>query len=155
MSSTSLILVRDSSPLPVVFVHNAGRGGLRKQTLLTCISSVQAASFVQQAWRWGSVCNWWLLILDAAFDSSSSISLADVSAFNRPHSAQPLGNAAPPSSYISGRQPFPSICIRTLHVDSLIRTWLRLFDVLRLPRPRVFDDLVPYLWVFPTVFHPG
>lgn len=51
MSSTNLILVRDSSPLRLVFDHNARRGGLRIQTLLTSVFVVQAASFVQQA-RW-------------------------------------------------------------------------------------------------------
>ena len=48
---------------------------------------VQAASFVQQAWRCGSICFWRLLKFDAAFDTSSLISLVDVGTL-RLHSAQ-------------------------------------------------------------------
>ena len=77
MSSTSLILVRDSSPLRLVFVHNALRGGLHTDLTNLCFV-VQAASFVQ-AWRCGPIPIWRrLLNFDPAFDSSSSISLADV-----------------------------------------------------------------------------
>ena len=51
-----------------------GAGDCHLQTLLTCVLLVQAAPFVQQAWRCRSVCFGRLLIDDAAFDSASTLS---------------------------------------------------------------------------------
>lgn len=120
MSSTSLILVRDSSPLRPVFVHNAPRGGLHTDLTNLCFV-VQAASFVQ-AWRSGSIPIWRrLLNSDAVFDSSSSISLADVV---YTLSSTPLNpwetRHRRPKCYSTGRRPFPSISNRALFVDSLL-----------------------------------
>lgn len=82
MSATNLILVRDSSPLRLVFLHNARRGGLPASDLTNLRFYVQAASFVKQAWRRGSVCVWRLLSLNRAFDSASPIFLCGTRPFD-------------------------------------------------------------------------
>jgi hypothetical protein len=120
VSATNLILVRDSSPLRLVFDHNARRGGLRIQTLLTSVFVVQAASFVQQA-RWRPVCNWWLLNLEAAFDSSSPLSLAVVDVYNSAPLRSTLGKRGTAVLVLIGRRHFPSISTRALFADSLLQ----------------------------------
>lgn len=96
MSSTSLILVRDTSPLRCVFVDNALRRGLHTDLTNPCFV-VQAASFVQ-AWRCGSIPIWRLLNIErfrfVIFNLFGGCGVTGL------HSVQPMGNAAPPSKML-------------------------------------------------------